>query len=125
MGAPAERRTGARALRSTRGRRARGGGGRGRRDHRAAGSGGAGRARARARPASARIQAGGEMSQKPSNRGAPHRLLIVDDDPLIRLLARERLGSEAFDVYEAGSGAEGVEVFADVSPDLVLLDVEM
>ena len=31
---------------------------------------------------------------------ARSRLLIIDDDPLIRLLARERFGTEGFDVVE-------------------------
>jgi diguanylate cyclase (GGDEF)-like protein len=55
----------------------------------------------------------------------PNRLLIVDDDPLIRLLARERLGAEGFDVVEASGGSAGVEAFFTLRPDLVLLDVEM
>ena len=58
-------------------------------------------------------------------RGRASRLLIVDDDPLIRLLACERLGAEGFEIAEAGSGEEGIEVFGEVRPDLMLLDVEM
>jgi diguanylate cyclase (GGDEF)-like protein/PAS domain S-box-containing protein len=61
----------------------------------------------------------------PSAPSPPSRLLIVDDDPLIRLLARERLGTNGFEVVEASGGAEGVEVFGELLPDLVLLDVEM
>jgi len=53
------------------------------------------------------------------------RLLMIDDDPLIRLLALERLGSEGFEIAEAENGAKGVESFAELRPDLVLLDVEM
>ena len=39
---------------------------------------------------------------------ASSRLLIVDDDPLIRLLACERLGTEGFEIVEAESGADAV-----------------
>jgi len=53
------------------------------------------------------------------------RLLIVDDDPVIRLLACERLGAEGFDVVEVGSGGEAIEAFRRVRPDMLLLDVEM
>jgi len=53
------------------------------------------------------------------------RLLVVDDDPVIRLLACERLGAEGFDVVEVGSGGEAIEAFSRLRPDMLLLDVEM
>lgn len=56
---------------------------------------------------------------------APSRVLIVDDDPVIRIIAREQLGAAGFDVLEAADGQEGVVVFERERPDLVLLDVEM
>lgn len=65
----------------------------------------------------------GESEQ--TRRTHPYLLLIVDDDPLIRLVARERLGSEGFEVAEAENGVEGLEAFARLRPDLVLLDVDM
>jgi diguanylate cyclase (GGDEF)-like protein/PAS domain S-box-containing protein len=55
----------------------------------------------------------------------PGRLLIVDDDPVFRMVAREWLGTNGFEVVEASGGAEGIEVFGELSPHLVLLDVEM
>lgn len=55
----------------------------------------------------------------------PSRLLIVDDDPVFRMVASERLGTNGFQVVEASGGAEGIEVFGELLPDLVLLDVEM
>ena len=55
--------------------------------------------------------------------GAGGRLLIIDDDPLIRFLARERLGCQGFEVVEAGSGAEGIEAIDRLRPDVILLDV--
>ena len=58
------------------------------------------------------------------NRGAS-RLLIIDDDPLIRVVAHERLTAEGFEVSEAEGGAEGLEAFWMLRPNLVLLDVEM
>jgi len=65
------------------------------------------------------------MGEPDVQHASPSRLLIVDDDPLIRLLARERLGNDRLEVIEAGSGEEGIEVFRESRPDLILLDVEM
>ena len=64
-------------------------------------------------------------AQSDSRPDRPVRLLIVDDDPMIRLVAEERLGAAGFEVLEADGGASGIEAFASLRPDLVLLDVEM
>ncbi len=53
------------------------------------------------------------------------RLLVVDDDPIIRLVARERFEALDFQVVEADGGERGIESFETDRPDLVLLDVEM
>jgi diguanylate cyclase (GGDEF)-like protein len=63
--------------------------------------------------------------ESPPEVQLPNRLLIVDDDPLIRLLARERLSTDGHEVCDAGSGEEAIELFAELRPDLILLDVEM
>ncbi len=52
-------------------------------------------------------------------------VLVVDDEDVMRLLARESLEQAGFAVMEAADGAEAVEVFQDVQPDIVLLDVKM
>ena len=54
-------------------------------------------------------------------------LLIVDDDALVRAGLRAVLGSEPdFEVIgEAGNGKEAVEQAAELSPDLVLMDIRM
>jgi DNA-binding NtrC family response regulator len=52
-------------------------------------------------------------------------LLIVDDDPDIRLVLRDRLESLGYRVLEAGDGAAGLEALQTHNPPLVLLDVEM
>jgi DNA-binding NtrC family response regulator len=48
-------------------------------------------------------------------------ILVVDDDPLIRLSLAERLGSEGYTVLEADSGPAALEQLP-VGVDLVLLD---
>jgi PAS domain S-box-containing protein len=52
-------------------------------------------------------------------------VLVVDDDLTLRFLAREALENAGFVVEDAADGAEGLEVFAQKRPDVVLLDVSM
>ena len=51
------------------------------------------------------------------------RLLVVDDEPSIRLLCSVNLGLAGFDVVEAENGATALEQARAQSFDLVLLDV--
>jgi diguanylate cyclase (GGDEF)-like protein/PAS domain S-box-containing protein len=53
------------------------------------------------------------------------QLLIVDDDPLMRLVASERLAPEGYAVVAAAGGAEAIESFETQGASLILLDVEM
>ena len=53
------------------------------------------------------------------------KVLIIDDDPIIRLLAAEKLAEEDFVVLEASSGRQGLAMIQQHKPDLVLLDVIM
>jgi CheY-like chemotaxis protein len=53
------------------------------------------------------------------------RILIVDDNPRIRRIVRERLESEGLEVHEAADGIEAIEKAPDLNPDLVILDVTM
>ncbi len=52
-------------------------------------------------------------------------ILVVDDEPVMRVLARESLQQFGFDVAEAENGKEALEVFQKLHPDLILLDVKM
>src|SRR5437763_8922106 len=52
------------------------------------------------------------------------RILIVDDDPQI-LAGLETLLSDEWEVRTAATGREGITAFADSSPDVVLLDVQL
>lgn len=51
--------------------------------------------------------------------------LIIDDDPFMRLLARESLEQAGIRVAEAGDGASGLAAVEELWPDIVLLDVVM
>mgnify|MGYP001029416852 CR=1 FL=1 len=52
-------------------------------------------------------------------------VLVVDDDPMTRMLVVEALEPEGFSVHGAGSGMEGIEAFRRHKPDIILLDVSM
>jgi diguanylate cyclase (GGDEF)-like protein/PAS domain S-box-containing protein len=53
------------------------------------------------------------------------RILIVDDDAMVRMLARAALDRPGIELDEAGNGVEAVGLFAQQGFDLVLLDLEM
>jgi len=53
------------------------------------------------------------------------RVLVVDDDPTMRLLVREALEPHGLEVEEAPDGASALALFRASEPNLVLLDVQM
>jgi CheY-like chemotaxis protein len=53
------------------------------------------------------------------------RILVVDDDPISRILARTQLERDGHCVSEAEDGIQALEAVMAATPDLVLLDVEM
>jgi DNA-binding NarL/FixJ family response regulator len=53
-------------------------------------------------------------------------ILIVDDHPSFRGMARALLESEGFDVVgEAEDGAAAIEAARELHPDVILLDVQL
>ncbi|VAW64513.1 diguanylate cyclase/phosphodiesterase (GGDEF & EAL domains) with PAS/PAC sensor(s) [hydrothermal vent metagenome] len=52
-------------------------------------------------------------------------LLVVDDDIVIRSMLTKALQKQGYDFIEALNGVEGIELFRQHRPDLVLLDVLM
>lgn len=52
-------------------------------------------------------------------------LLLIEDDPQMRLALRLALEDEDYRVVEAANAAAGVEAFFRESPDLVLLDLRL
>jgi len=49
-------------------------------------------------------------------------VLIVDDEPFMRLLLRRFLEQEGYQIVEAQNGREALTVFNQMHPDIVLLD---
>ena len=52
-------------------------------------------------------------------------VLVIDDDTIARMLAREALEQSGWSVAEAENGRLGIEAFVRHDPDLVLLDIMM
>ncbi|MEX1001029.1 MAG: response regulator transcription factor [Crocinitomicaceae bacterium] len=52
-------------------------------------------------------------------------ILIIDDEPDIRMLLKYNLEKEGFQVMEAANGPEGIALAQKFFPDLILLDVMM
>jgi two-component system KDP operon response regulator KdpE len=53
------------------------------------------------------------------------KILVVDDEPKIRLFIRTNLEARGYEVHLAQDGVEAVEKAALVSPDVIVLDVNM
>ena len=52
-------------------------------------------------------------------------ILVVDDEPQIRRVLRATLSSNGYEVIEAKSGQEAIEMVVTERPELILLDVNM
>lgn len=55
----------------------------------------------------------------------PHKVLIVDDDPLILTTMRDGLQRVGYEVWAAASGDEAMERTRDEMPDAALIDMRM
>jgi CheY-like chemotaxis protein len=65
----------------------------------------------------------GLKNGRPADR--PPRVLVVADDPSVRLVCTTILRREGYDAIEAATGQEGYERAVAETPDLALLDVQM
>ena len=54
-----------------------------------------------------------------------HKILVVDDEHLIRWSLDQNLKKQGYEVTTAGSGEEALHLVQDESPDLMLLDVQL
>jgi DNA-binding response OmpR family regulator len=53
------------------------------------------------------------------------KILIVDDEPGLRLLYCDELGEEGYEVVAAADGAEATRLLAKGDIDLVVLDIQL
>jgi response regulator NasT len=66
------------------------------------------------------------MSSLPSQATSGARILIADDESLIRLDLREMLVELGYDIVgEAGDGRSALELARKLRPDLVIMDIRM
>jgi FixJ family two-component response regulator len=52
-------------------------------------------------------------------------VLIIDDEEIIRQRLKNLLSLDGFTVHTAGSGPEGISLFEQASPDVVVADIKM
>ncbi|MCS7253240.1 MAG: response regulator [Armatimonadota bacterium] len=53
------------------------------------------------------------------------KIIIADDEPVVRQVLKQVLQSEGYDVIEAENGEEAVKLVKSEKPDLLILDVRM
>lgn len=53
------------------------------------------------------------------------RILVVEDNPKNLKLVRDLLTYSGYEVIEATSGEEGVQLALETSPDLILMDLQL
>jgi diguanylate cyclase (GGDEF)-like protein len=63
------------------------------------------------------------MKDEPLKRAAI--VLVIDDDPFIRLLARDNMEKIGLQVVEAADAVSGLAAIGTYAPDIILLDVVM
>ncbi len=54
-----------------------------------------------------------------------HKILIIDDDAVIRLVVKRSLNKMGYDIEVAKDGEEGWEKISQEKPDLVITDLMM
>jgi len=54
-----------------------------------------------------------------------HKILVVDDEHLIRWSLEQNLKKQGYEVLSAGSGEDALKILRDENPDLMLLDIQL
>jgi CheY-like chemotaxis protein len=60
-----------------------------------------------------------------SQASFPYRILIVDDEPIIRQVGKMLLESRGYEVITAGDGFEGLLALKGSLPDIIISDLSM
>jgi len=53
------------------------------------------------------------------------KILIIEDEEIIREYIKELLESEGYKVYGADNGGRGIELALEITPDLIISDIDM
>lgn len=53
------------------------------------------------------------------------KIAIIEDDPVISQMYRMKFESDGFDVQVAENGRDGITLVEQMSPDMILLDMQM
>ncbi len=54
------------------------------------------------------------------------KILLVDDAAFMRMMIKDTLTKNGYnDLYEASDGAQAVQMFSEINPDLVIMDITM
>lgn len=65
------------------------------------------------------------MAQMMGPTGYQRRLIIVDDEPIIRSLLSHRLGEIGFETHSAKDALEAKRMFEKVDPDAMVVDLDL
>lgn len=65
------------------------------------------------------------MSALVGPSGYQRRLIIVDDEPIIRTLLAHRLGEVGFETHKATDALEAKRMFKKVDPDAMVVDLDL
>lgn len=60
-----------------------------------------------------------------TNHEGKKTILLVEDDPTLRSLCKQKLEDAGYSTFEAENGEKGLAAATDYQPDLILLDIKM
>lgn len=67
----------------------------------------------------------GSLAPTPRAEGAPPLILVAEDDPDARVVMRQTLERNGFEVLEASDGRQAIDLARRQPPDLLVLDLRM
>jgi response regulator NasT len=72
------------------------------------------------------LSAGASMAEVATTQPRPFRVVVAEDEAIIRLDLAEMLGESGYEVVgQASNGEQAVELVREHRPDLVIMDVKM
>ncbi len=65
------------------------------------------------------------LTRSPFSNEKRPKILVIDDDKDIRIIVTEILDQSGYEVFTAGSGQQGLDLAAQMVPNLIILDLMM